>query len=116
MHVEAKLLRLDDRRRLHLLKVAYKMHEIGCLKYMDVHDPAEPSNTEKSSHRRVLRLSTRRKLMFDCILCAKYEHCFMVHCTKLWNILREDLKLITLESFVLASKKKWCVIIIKWTS
>lgn len=30
MHTDAKLLKLADRRRLHLLKVSFKMSEIGC--------------------------------------------------------------------------------------
>lgn len=89
MHEDGNLLFLDDRRRLHLLKIAFKMHNVGCLNPLGV-----PGQEEKDdcAPRMKLRSSNQRRLPNDRVNCAKFENSFMNKCVRLWNCLDVSLK------------------------
>lgn len=100
MHADARLLKLVDRRRLHLLKVAYKMNKLGHC-FLEI-GPAGPGNKSKPNpannldnsqvNKMTFRDSTRGKLNINRINCASYERSFMVSCARLWNVMRSELK------------------------
>lgn len=115
MHASAKLLKLGDRRRLHLLKVAYKMNKIGfCVSETEatrlrrISSPNDGvDNQNVQIDKMSLRNSTRSKLSINRINCASYERSFMVSCARLWNAIGSDLKESnTTKLFVLRVKKE----------
>lgn len=76
MHLDAKLLKLVDRRRLHLLKVSYEMNEIGCHSFLEREgDPGSAGNGSASDYntgRMTIRPNTRSKLNIERIKCAAF--------------------------------------------
>lgn len=74
MHTDAKLLKLVDRRRLQLLKVSFKMNEIGCHSFLEQeNDPGLACNSkdnESYTGRMTLRPITRSNLNVERITCA----------------------------------------------
>lgn len=89
MHNDANLLLLEARRRLHLLKIAFKMHNFGCLNPLGVTDTTSGDNV---TPRMKLRSSNQCRLPNDRVYNAKYENSFMIRCVKLWNCLDISLK------------------------
>lgn len=56
MHSDAKLLKLVVGRRRHLLKVSFKMHEIGCLSLLDMKNEPESNINLKETSRHGMTL------------------------------------------------------------
>lgn len=84
MHVNSNLLKLENRRKLNLLKTAFKMKEKGLIQ-------SDPTSTNLSIHMS-LRSQNQGRIKADRSKNAKHEHSFSAYSIRLWNLLPIDLK------------------------
>lgn len=99
MHAKSNLLKLESRRKVNLLKTAYKMKEESFLRS----EPIMPDvNTLMS-----LRSQNQCRLRVDLSKNSKHEHSFSVRSIRLWNALPADLKKAdNVKSFCVRVKKE----------
>lgn len=81
MHKQAKLLKLEDRRKLNQLKVAYKMNKIGYLNPFLDENKSEGSMRLRSYSQQLLYMYPERSKF------AKDDNTFFNNSIRLWNTL-----------------------------